>query len=81
MGKHNDRPMMECKNCGQRLVYTVPVFKRSGGMTVGLLIFIVLAFSGALLYGLLFGGIFFLLGLANGPYVVKSFPEENTPRK
>ena len=80
MGKYEGRPMTECKNCGLRLVYSVPLFKRFGAMVVGIGVLIFAASAGAVLAGLVFGSIFFLLGLANKPYVIKTFASNELPR-
>jgi hypothetical protein len=38
MGKHSGYPMTECVACGERLVYNIPIFKRVGGILVGILV-------------------------------------------
>jgi hypothetical protein len=89
MGKHSGYPMTECVTCGERLVYNIPIFKRAGGVVVGVLVIwfgihTAITAGTAHFQGILFViafGLFLLLGFANKIKVKKTFKKGELPRE
>jgi rRNA maturation protein Nop10 len=88
MGKYEGYSVSACLQCGQRLVYIIPVFKRYGLMAVGLLFISwgifqsITADSGGMnkfFGGFMMGSIFLLASLNSEVKVKKTFRKEELP--
>ena len=89
MGKHGGYSVSECLKCGRRLGYKVPVVKRYGLMTIGLLIIIWGVYKAivsetegmqAIFSGFLMGSIFLLASLKAEVKVKKTYRKEELPK-
>ncbi len=85
MGKYEGYSVSECLKCGRRLGYKIPVFRRYGLMTIGLLIItwgiyksIAADSDGmqAIFSGFLMGSIFLLASLKSEVKVKKTFRKD-----
>ena len=88
MSKYKGYSVSECLKCGRRLGYKIPVFRRYGLMTIGVLIIIwgvyksITTDSGGMnnfFSGFMMGSIFLLASLKSEVKVKKTFRKEELP--
>jgi hypothetical protein len=89
MDKQEGYSVSECRQCGLRLVYKIPVLKRHGFLAIGVLFIIwgifqsITADSGGtnkFFSGFMMGSIFILASLNSLIKVKKTFRKEELPR-
>lgn len=82
LDKHEGYSVTECRKCGLRLAYKVPVFKRYGAIVTGMLFMIWGGYASItaqshgvnkLFSGIIMGSIFLLVGLNSMIKVKKTF--------